>query len=54
MCPIDKRDLELSSVKFVGNDDAVTVSFQGCLSLGNKQSIVRLQLKWITNQVRVL
>lgn len=45
MCPIDKRDLELSSVKFVGDNNAVTVSFQGGLSLGNEQSIVRFQLK---------
>jgi hypothetical protein len=45
VCPIHKRDFELSSVKFVGDDDAVTVSFQGSLSLGDEQSIVRFQLK---------
>jgi len=34
--PIDERDLKLSSVKFVGDDDAVTISLQGGLSLGNE------------------
>ena len=36
MCPVDERNLELSSVKFVGDDDAVTVSLQGGLSFGNE------------------
>jgi len=44
VCPVYKRDLELSSVKFVSDDNAVAVSLQGSLSLGDEQSIVRLQL----------
>jgi len=34
--PVDERDLEFSSVKFVGDDDAVTISLQGGLSLGDE------------------
>ena len=45
VCPVDKRDLEFSSVEFVGDDDAVAVSLQGSLSLGDEQSVVRLQLE---------
>ena len=33
MRPIDECDLELPPVKFVGDDDAVTISLQGGLSL---------------------
>ena len=36
VCPVDERDLEFSSVKFVGDDDAMTVSLQGSLSLGDE------------------
>ena len=36
MRPVDERDLELSSVKFVGDDDAVAISLQGGLSLGDE------------------
>ena len=36
MGPIDKRDLKFSSVKFVCNDDAMTVSLQRGLGFGDK------------------
>lgn len=45
MRPVNERNLELSSMKFVGDDNAVTVSLQGSLSLGDEQSILRFQLK---------
>ena len=54
MCPVDERDLKFSSVKFVGDHDAMTVSLQGSLSLGDEQPVIRLQLEWTTSQLHML